>query len=144
MNEDFANPIDKDKTTDKPSALPYAHHVGSAVVKPLDMGKTIGRAIAAMEHQTDLQLSQIREQVELLMKQADGIQRRKELARIIYGCEIRFKPEINHVYHLYRKGDDTHVLSMVGPEEWGRSRSPGEYLYSVKLLADHTWEIVNK
>lgn len=143
MEKDFVNPIDKDKTTDKPSTLPYAHHVGSAIVKPIDMGKTIGRAVAAMEHQTDLQLSQIKEQLELLMKQAEAIQRRRELARIIYSCEIRFEPAINHIYHIYRKDEKTYVLSMIGPNEWGRSRKPGEFLYSVKLLADHTWEIVN-
>ncbi|MFN3951287.1 MAG: DUF2452 domain-containing protein [Thermaurantimonas sp.] len=142
MIEEFQNPIDADKVAEKPSTLPYAHHVGSAVVKPIDRGKTIGRAVAAMEHQTDIQLSQIREQVELLMRQADAIQQRKELARIIYSCEIRFKPEINHIYHLYHRSDDTYVLSMVGPNEWGRSKQPGDFVYSLKLLADHTWEIV--
>ncbi len=142
MAEDFQNPIDADKVTEKPSTLPYAHHVGSALVKPIDRGKTIGRAVAAMEHQTDIQLSQIREQVELLMRQADAIQQRKELARIIYACDIRFKPEINHIYHLYQRPDDSYVLSMIGPNEWGRSKQPGNFVYSLKLLADHTWEIV--
>ncbi|GCD78139.1 hypothetical protein JCM31826_16210 [Thermaurantimonas aggregans] len=142
MAEEFKNPIDADKVAEKPSTLPYAHHVGSAVIKPLDLGKTIGRAVAAMEHQTDLQLAQIKEQVELLMRQADAIQQRKKLAHIIYSCEIRFRPEINHIYHLYQRPDGSHMLSMIGPNEWGRSKTPGSYVYSVKLLADHTWEIV--
>lgn len=142
MTEEFKNPIDVDKVAEKPSTLPYAHHVGSAMVKPIDRGKTIGRAIAAMEHQTDMQLSQIREQVELLMRQADAIHQRKELARIIYSCDIRFKPEINHIYHLYHRENDSYVLSMIGPSEWGRSKQPGNFVYSLKLLADHTWEIV--
>lgn len=142
MTEDIQNPIDKEKVAERPSTLPYAHHVGSAIVKPIDRGKTIGRAVAAMEHQTDMQLAQIREQVELLMKQADAIQQRKELARIIYTCDIRFKPEINHIYHLYRRQDESHVLSIIGPHEWGRSKPPGTFVYSLKLLADHTWEIV--
>lgn len=142
MNEEFINPIDAKKVAENPSTLSYAHHVGSAVVKPIDQGKVIGRAVAAMEHQTDIQLSLIREQVELLMRQADAIQQRKELARIIYSCEIRFKPEIHHTYHMYQREDGSYVLSMVGPCEWGHSKTPGKFVYSLKLLADHTWEIV--
>ena len=33
------NPIDKDKIADAPHLLPYAHSVGSAIIKPIDKGK---------------------------------------------------------------------------------------------------------
>ncbi len=52
------NPIDKDKTTDKPGLLTYAHHIGSAIVKPLDKGKIKGRAMQAMFEQTESSLNQ--------------------------------------------------------------------------------------
>ena len=56
------NPIDKDKITEIPHILPYGHSVGGALVKPEDKGKIKGRAIAAMNQQTEMHLDQIREQ----------------------------------------------------------------------------------
>ena len=51
-NKEFINPIDKDKITENPHSLEYAHHAGSALIKPEDQGKIKGRALSAMEHQT--------------------------------------------------------------------------------------------
>ena len=58
-DKEFVNPIDPDKITENPHSLEYGHHVGSAVIKAEDVGKQKGRALAAMEHQTDQQLNQI-------------------------------------------------------------------------------------
>ena len=55
----MVNPIDKDKTTETPSLLPYPHHIGSIVVRPEDQGKIKGRAYSAMQEQTAKQLMQI-------------------------------------------------------------------------------------
>ena len=57
--EEFVNPIDPDKIAENPHLLPYAHTVGGAVIKPEDTGKLKGRALSAMNQQTDMQLSQI-------------------------------------------------------------------------------------
>jgi hypothetical protein len=46
--EAFVNPIDKDKVTDDPGLLPYAHTVGSAVIRPEDRGRIRGNAMLAM------------------------------------------------------------------------------------------------
>ncbi|TVQ76024.1 MAG: DUF2452 domain-containing protein [Flavobacteriales bacterium] len=139
----FHNPIDSDKITENPSTLPYAHTVGGAVIRPDDLKKNRSKALSAMEQQTDMQLNQIREQIEVLARQARQIEERKKLAEIIYSAKIGFKPEVNHIYHLYLKEEEqNYVLSMVGPDEWGRSTSPGEFIYSIRLLADHTWEIM--
>lgn len=141
--EDFINPIDPDKITENPSTLPYAHTVGGAVIKPTKQGVIRSRALNAMEEQTDMQLSQIKEQIDLLAKQAKAIQDRKELAALIYGAQIQFKPEINHIYHLYQNKEGQQVLSMIGPEEWAKPKFE-KFLYTVKLLADHTWEVLAK
>lgn len=140
---EFVNPIDPEKITENPSTLPYAHTVGGAVIKPTKQGVIRSRALNAMEEQTDMQLSQIKEQIDLLARQAKEIQDRKELAARIYAAKISFKPEINHVYHLYLNQDDAHVLSMIGPDEWAKPKFKS-FLYTVKLLADHTWEILAK
>ncbi|MFT5823394.1 MAG: hypothetical protein ACI8ZM_004655 [Crocinitomix sp.] len=141
--EDFQNPIDPDKITENPHALEYGHHVGSAVIKPEDIGKQKGRALTAMEHQTDQQLNQLYEQMQLLADQAKKINKRKEISERIYEASFRFDPIINHIYHLYEAEDLSQVLSIIGPTEWGRSRKNNyTYVATIQLLADHTWDII--
>ena len=142
--ETFVNPIDKDKVAENPHLLPYAHTVGGAVIKPIDKGRVKGQALQAMQEQTNMQLDQIRQQIDLLAQQAKAIQRRTQISEIIYNSEIGFKPLISHTYHLYQRKDETAVLSMVAPDEWGRSFPFERFLATIKLLADHTWEILNE
>ena len=142
--EEFQNPIDKDKITETPGSLPYAHHTGSAIVKPEDQGKLKGRALSAMEHQTDMQLHQIYEQMQLLAEQAKKLQARKTISERIYGAEMRFEPLINHVYFLYEKDSGDQLLSLIAPEQWGRSGKEFTFVAEVRLLADHTWDILRK
>lgn len=144
MSEKFENPIDPDKITENPSSLEYPHHAGSAIVKPEDQGRVKGNAIAAMEHQTDMQLSQIYQQMQLLADQAKQLNDRKVISEIIYGAEMRFEPLINHVYHLYEKEDTSYLLSLIAPDQWGRSKKSFEFVATVRLLADHTWDILEK
>lgn len=139
--ESFINPIDKDKIAENPHLLPYAHTVGGAVIKPIDKGRVKGLALSAMYEQTDVQLDQIRKQVELLVQQAQTIHDRVKISEDIYQAEMGFKPLISHTYHLYKKSDGTNVLSMVAPQEWG-TKPPYEFTASVRLLSDHTWEII--
>lgn len=135
------NPIDKDKTSDKPHSLSYAHHVGSAVIKPIDRGRVKGVALEAMYEQTNRQLDQIREQVELLARQAHEIHERVNISERIYLAQLNFKPVPGHIYHLYRRESGEEVLSLIGPKEWGNT-NPVEFIATAKLLADHTWEII--
>jgi len=144
MSDSFQNPIDKDKITETPSTLEYGHHLGSAIVKPEDQGKVKGRALSAMEHQTDMQLDQIYQQMQLLANQAKKLNDRKHISEYIYQAEMKFEPLINHIYHLYEKEDKSFLLSLIGPDQWGRSKKTFEYMATVRLLADHTWDILEK
>ncbi|MHA7128591.1 DUF2452 domain-containing protein [Algoriphagus namhaensis] len=134
----------KEKTTENPGTLPFAHHSGSALIKPEDKGKITGRAVAAMHSQTDMQMSQIYQQMQLLADQAKKIQARVEISERIYQASISFEPLINHIYFLYQKEDGTDFLSMISPEEWGRKKGYSHFIAEVKLLADHTWEILRE
>ena len=53
------NPINPDKVAENPGLMAYAHSVGGAVIKPIDMGKAKGKAVLAMRQQTERQLNQI-------------------------------------------------------------------------------------
>jgi Protein of unknown function (DUF2452) len=136
----FVNPIDKDKTTENPGLLPYAHSVGGAVIRPEDKGQIRGHAMTAMYDQTDRQMTQLRNQMETLMEQAKQLKDRKEISEMIYSADIHFQPIIHHVYHLYQRADSTFTLSMVAPYEWGRKK-PFTFCATVRLLGDHTWEV---
>lgn len=140
--EENPNPIDPDKVSENPHNLPYAHHVGSAVIKPEDKGKIKGRALAAMAQQTEQQLGQIYEQMQLLAKQANEIKSRVEVSQKVYEAEMQFDPLMNEVYHLYLRKSGKHILTMVSPDEWGRSMPYEAFVASVRLMADHTWEVI--
>lgn len=135
------NPIDDDKVTKNPGTLDHAHHAGSAVVKPTDKSKIRNQSVAAMEQQTEKQMDQIQEQIQVLANQAKDIQRRKEISLMVYEAKINFQPAIGHQYYLYLDKKDDYTLSMIGPEEWGRSCPFQEYIASVTLMADHTWQV---
>ena len=133
--------IDPDKVAENPGLLPYASNVGGALIKAIDKGRVKGLSLDAMYEQTNVQLDQIRKQVELLAQQAQAVHRRVEISETIYRADMGFKPNIGHHYHLYRRKNGKHLVSMVAPEEWG-PRPPYEFVASVKLLSDHTWEIL--
>lgn len=122
------------------SVLPYSASVSGAVIKPNEAGVIRHQALSAMEDQTNMQLTQIRQQIELLAIQAREIQKRKELSMIIYDSKLSFAPVIGQRYFLYEEENGNHLVSMVGPKEWGRRGMPYKsFVAEVKLLADHTW-----
>jgi hypothetical protein len=122
------------------SVLPYSASVSGAVIRPTEEGVIRHQALTAMEEQTNMQLEQIRKQIELLALQAQEIQQRKELSMMIYGAKLSFSPVIGQIYHLYEKKDDSHILSMISPREWGGGAGPFKrHVARVRLLADHTW-----
>jgi hypothetical protein len=140
--DDFINPIDKDKITETPNTLPYAHTRGGVVIKPEDMGKTKSKALQAMSQQTERQMGQLYQQMELLVEQAKKLQERKIISEKIYTAQIGFEPIIGHNYYLYQKKDGSYLLSMVSPEEWGARMPFEKFSAMVTLLADHTWDVI--
>jgi hypothetical protein len=133
---------EKEKITDYPGLIEFAHTVGSAIIRPEDKGRIRGNAILAMHDQTDRQFRQLFEQMQTLLTQANSLKSRVEVSERIYEASIGFKPVINEVYHLYRRLDDSDVLSMVSPEEWGNRFPFKSYEATIRLLSDHTWEIL--
>ena len=133
---------DKDKITDLPGLIEYAHHAGSALIKPEDKGRIKGNAVAAMHDQTDRQFRQLYEQMQTLIEQAKYLKNRVEVSERIYQASVPFQPVIGKIYFLYRKHNGQDILSMVSPDEWGKSFPYEVFEAEVRLLSDHTWEIV--
>ena len=138
------NPIDKDKITDNPHNLPYAHNVGSAIIFPDDKDRIKSNAMAAMVEQTNMQMKQIYDQMELLVNQANDLKKRVEISEEIYTAEMGFKPLTGHTYHLYEKEDGTKVLSMIGPKQWSQGNKYKKFIATARLMGDHSWQIIEK
>jgi len=137
----FVNPIDEDKITENPGTLPYAHTIGGAAIKPTEEGAIKGKALSAMEEQTGSQMKQIYDQMKVLAEQAEKLKARKEMSQRIYQATINFQPVIGHIYYLYQRESEEHVLSLISPSEWGNDMPFAQYFAKVRLLADHTWEV---
>jgi len=136
------NPIDPEKVTENPHNLPYAHNVSSAVIFPDDKERIKNKAMAAMVEQTNMQMKQIYDQMELLINQANRLKERVNVSEEIYTAEMGFKPLTGHTYHLYEKKDGSKVLSMIGPDEWVRDCKYSKFLATARLMGDHSWEIL--
>jgi hypothetical protein len=137
----MSNALDNKNVAMNPGLIGYAHTAGSAVIRPEDMGKVKGKAQMAMRQQTQDQLLKVYRHIELLSKQAQEITDRIQISERIYDAQMSFEPLVNHHYFLYEKNDGGDVLSMVGPDEWGRKFPFNRFLAKVFLLADHTWSV---
>lgn len=130
----------KERTTDIPSILRYAHTVGGFSVVPTEEGHIKSNAVAAMEDQTQMQLDQIFTQMQLLAEQANNIKDRADISYQIYNAKMNFKPLVGKTYFLYAKKAER-VLSIVSPAEWGEKIPFDEFVAKVTLLSDHTWKV---
>lgn len=126
--------------TGSAALAPVPLHVASAIVKPEDKNQIKLTAFETMTHQANQQIAILKQQAELIMKQVREIEQRVAFSKKIYESDLRFQPVIGEVYHLY-EGNRGSVLSLVGPKEWGKKK-PGDYIATVKLLGDRTWEIL--
>ena len=99
-------------------------------------------SLTAMEHHANKQIESLREQANLLVKQAEEIRNRVELARLISTARFGFKPVLLKPYYLYRDKEGNLTMTLIAPEEWD---SPyGECIATVRQLGDSTWEKITK
>jgi hypothetical protein len=134
----------REKTTNLPGLIEYAHSVGGFAIVPTKEGNIKASAMQAMQEQTQIQLDMIMEQMKVLAKQAQELKDRADISSLIYEAKMSFKPVIGKLYHLYETKETTHLLSLLSPADWGERCPYPHFLASVKLLADHTWQVVEK
>ena len=131
----------KDRTTDLPSLIEYAHSVGGFAVVPTEQGVIKGNAMNAMNEQTQEKMDMILEQMRVLAKQAQDLKTRVEISQQIYEAEMSFDPVMGKSYYLYEKEDGSKRLSLIAPNEWGDSDGFSRAVAKVKLQFDHTWKV---
>jgi hypothetical protein len=121
--------------------MAFPRSVGSAIIKPEDLGKIRGKSMAAMRDQTQRQLNQLYAQMQTLVDQAAALKTRVEISENIYNSNIPFEPVVGQDYFMYKRDNGTHFLSMISPEEWGKPEIKKQFQARVTLLSDHTWEV---
>lgn len=125
------------------SLAPIPLSVGSAIIKPEDKNQIKATAVLAMNHYAEQEIKMLKKQADLIIQQVREIENRLMVSEKIYQSDMRFTPVIGQIYHLYEK-DDHYKLSLIGPDEWGRTKTIGKYVASVKLLGDHSWDLIKK
>jgi hypothetical protein len=113
------------------------------IIKVEDSHKPIARGLVTLDGQQQIQADNIIEQIELLKRQALQIQEKRRISKKIYDSEIKFEPIVLGIYYLYIRNRESQFISMVGPNEWGRTqKSRLEFIATIRLQYDHTWEIL--
>ncbi|MFN3444266.1 MAG: DUF2452 domain-containing protein [Bacteroidia bacterium] len=125
------------------SLSPIPLSVGSVPIKPEDKGKIRANAVEAMHHYAQQEMDMLRKQADLIMQQVREIEDRLKISEQIYQSEMRFTPVVNQIYHLYEKGDHF-AISLIAPNEWGRSKTQMKHVATIRLLGDHSWQVINK
>jgi hypothetical protein len=124
---------------------PVPMTVSSPVIKLIDKNKVRANAVEAMHMQAHQQIGMLRRQADLIMQQVKEIEDRLKISELIYKADMRFKPVMGQVYHLYEKEEKGNFLvSMIAPNEWGRTKAFSRYLSTIRLLSDSTWDVLDK
>ena len=136
----------KDLTSSTKSTDHFAVQRGSVAFAPTKEGAIKSRAFKVMDEQINMQMGNIMEQIEVLARQAEDLKTRRVVSESIYRAKMSFEPLVGDTYYLYldKKG---HVLSILSPEEFGENKlieNQMTYMAKVKLLADCTWEVLEK
>lgn len=135
----------KDNTTDIPGLIKYAHSRGQVSFSPTNEGAIKTRAHKIMSEQIDIQMNNIMEQVQVLAKQIERLKIKQDVSEMVYQAKMNFEPLVGQTYYLYQTENED-VLSMISPEEWGEAKLENKkykYKATVKLMADHTWEVTH-
>ena len=109
-------------------------------IDPLKSHKPLSKGMTTLEGQIINSADQLLEQMNILAKRAKDIQERKRISMIIYNSKIGFQPIVKNTYHLYIINNEK-VISMIAPNEWGRKKF--DFIATIRLDYDHTWEILD-
>ncbi len=130
----------KEKTTDIPSLIQYAHERGGFAISIKEESTIKSEAIHSMQEQVEIQLQMLHERMQVLAKQAQDLKNRALVSQELASFSPSFTPVPGQIYYLYIRENDQRVLSLVGPEQW-REMPFKEFVASVRYLSDKTWQL---
>jgi hypothetical protein len=140
----FMEEVSEDSYKGLPAFAPIPLNVSSPSIRPEDRRLIKGQAVEAMHLKAQQQIDLLKRQAALIMEQARELEERVQISLQIYEATMRFSPTMGMTYHLYKRHDAEVILSLVSPAEWGQRFPFKHFIATVKLLADHTWEILQR
>jgi hypothetical protein len=111
--------------------MPYGDNVAAPAIKLPDTKEYHEVKIREAENKLKARYEELQEEFKKLVETAADNE-------LIYSADVRFKPTVGKVYHLYRRDDGSTWVSMVGPNEWGPDYV-FEFLGSFRLATDSVW-----
>jgi len=140
-----------DLVTELPASTPYPTNVGAPKFEVLPINELKDQnKMVAREH-ANQKLSELNEQWELVMKQADLIRRqaddvvdRVRITEWVLDCEFGFNPIVGKEYYLYTNSEKRRMfMTLLGPDMWSCGPPDHlEFVCAVRKLGDSTWERV--
>lgn len=122
-----------DNVAPNPHSLPYGSNLGAPVIKPDHSlgGWKVGAVHRANKH--------YEERFNKLKKEFEQLSEDVKWNEIIFNAEMRMKPVIGQVYHLYKKDNGQYFMSLFAPNEcsWGE-----KFVNSFMLNYDNRWDII--
>lgn len=132
----------KEKTTDIPGLIAYAHERGGFAITLTSPDEIKSNAVKSMHEQVETQLAMLHERMSVLAKQAQELKNRAIVSSELFEISPGFTPVAGKTYFLYLRATGEKVLSLIAPEEW-KQMPFKEFLASVKYLSDKTWQLVS-
>ena len=122
-----------DNVAPNPHFLPYASNLGAPVIKP---NHSLGTWKTNAVHRANQHYNQ---RFEKLKKEFEDLAEDFKWNEIIFNAEMRMKPVIGNIYHLYQKDNGKYFMSLFAPNEcsWGEKHKG-----TFRLNYDNRWEIV--
>jgi len=113
--------------------LPYGSNVGAPSFGPTNLTPWKREGIKKINDQLHTRLGELKSQYDLLMEQLHWNE-------LIYSSSFNFEPIVGHTYHLYQ-AKEGFELSLLSPEEWGRSLKL-KWIGSFRLTSDRSWQAI--
>ena len=114
-------------------SLPYSSDLGAPVIKPDHSlgGWKVGAVHRANKHY-DERFNKLKKEFEQLVQDV-------KWNEIIFNAEMRMKPVIGQIYHLYKKDNEKYFVSLFAPNEcsWGEKHQG-----TFRLNYDNRWELI--
>ena len=114
-------------------ALSYGSNLSAPAIKPDHSlgGWKVGAVHSANKH--------YEERFNKLKKELEKLAEDVKWNEIIFNAEMRMKPVIGNIYHLYKKENEKYFMSLFAPNEcsWGEKHQG-----SFRLNYDNRWEMI--
>ncbi len=115
-------------------ALPYGSNLSAPVIKPdHSLGGWKSSAVHSANKHYEERFDKIKKELKALSEEVGWNE-------IIFNAEMRMKPVIGNIYHLYQKDNQKYFMSLFAPNEctWGE-----QHKGSFRLNYDNRWEKIN-